>query len=473
MVRVQLGSEIATLTREQYVIAALAGESSVFRSPEALKAMAVAARTYAVRMQGRHSREGFDFCSTTHCQRLDPKAITERLANAADATAGEVLWIEGRPAFTPYTRDCGGRTEDAGAVWPDLSAPYLKSHPDEFCVRTAAGPRQWHGELSAQDLQRALRAAGLRFPATIERITIANRTAAERIRELDLLGAGQAIRINAGSLRFAIGRSFGWNRVQSETYVISRQGDAFVFDGRGSGHGVGLCQLGAERMGLEQHDYHEILSYYYPGTVAGITARGLRWQAVSSDRIRLYSIQPGQDASILAEAERQSQWAAERLGLPSPKDLEIRVYPDVATFRAATGEPGWVAAHTSGTRISLQPGSVLQRSNALKPVLRHEIVHAVLESQARPGLPVWFREGLTEYLAGSGVARPIANSVDDPAIRQREDVAKARQAYAGASARVTELVKSYGEGTVLGWLKRGLPRDVTDASSSQAHKNNK
>ncbi len=82
-VKVRNGGEIVEISMERYVAAVLAGESSVFQSDEALKAMAVAARTYAVRMRGRHGVEGFDLCDTTHCQRLDLKSVTSRLENAA------------------------------------------------------------------------------------------------------------------------------------------------------------------------------------------------------------------------------------------------------------------------------------------------------------------------------------------------------------------------------------------------------
>ncbi len=89
-------------------------------------------------MRARQCRGGVsDLCDSTHCQRVIPSAVTPRLEAAAAATAGELLWYDGKPAFTPYTRDCGGRTEDAAAVWPDLAAPYLKSHADVWCVRGA------------------------------------------------------------------------------------------------------------------------------------------------------------------------------------------------------------------------------------------------------------------------------------------------------------------------------------------------
>jgi stage II sporulation protein D len=85
---------------EQYVAAVLAGESIGFRSEQAMQAMAVAARTYAVRFEGRHKSEGYDFCDTTHCQDVRFSAVTERMRRAAEATEGELLWFAGAPAAT-------------------------------------------------------------------------------------------------------------------------------------------------------------------------------------------------------------------------------------------------------------------------------------------------------------------------------------------------------------------------------------
>ena len=102
--KVRIGDTTVEAPRERYVAAVLAGEASVFQSDEALKAMAVAARTYAVRLRGRHAAEGFDFCSTTHCQRVEFNGVTPRLTAIAASTAVELLWYQGKPAFTPYSR---------------------------------------------------------------------------------------------------------------------------------------------------------------------------------------------------------------------------------------------------------------------------------------------------------------------------------------------------------------------------------
>jgi stage II sporulation protein D len=473
-VRVQLrtshGVTVQTLPLERYVAAVLAGESGEFQSAEALKAMAVAARTYAVKMRGRHASEGFDLCDTTHCQRVELAGVTPRLEQAAADTAGELLWYEGKLAFTPYTRDCGGRTEDASALWPDLGAPYLKSHDDAYCTRAGTSAWQWAGD--PRRIAEALRLSGLRAPAALDRVAILDRTASGRASTLVLAGGNEArgnesVRISAGSLRFAVGRELGWNTIRSDRYEIRSSGGRVVFEGTGSGHGAGLCQRGAEQMGIAGRSYREILAYYYPGTVPGLNAKGLSWQRLGGETMSMLTARPDQDRAALAAAERLARGLAQRTQWPLPARMELRVYPDLDTFRNATGEPGWVAAHTTGTRIDLQPVEVLRSRGALDSTLGHELAHVLVESQAAAGLPLWFREGLAEFLEsgrGSGVAHVPA----DAEFRQTADAARARRAYADAAAEVASLVQRYGETAVLGWVRRGLPAEVTKASASQA-----
>ncbi len=460
-VRTPHGTSIVEMPLERYVAAALAGESSVFQSAEALKAMAVASRTYAVRLRGRHAAEGFDFCDTTHCQRLDPGAVSARLEAAVSETAGELLWFEGKPAFTPYTADCGGRSESAAAIWPDLAAPYLRSTRDPYCRREAAA---WNWTAPATEVATALTHAGLKSPRTIERISILDRTASGRARTLLLSFGGESVRISAGSLRFAVGREVGWNTVRSSLYEVYAAGGRVVFKGYGAGHGVGLCQRGAEAMGRAGRSYREILAQYYPGAIPGVTARGLRWQRLRGELLTLLTIRPDVDRPALAAAERAARAGMQRTGFPFPQNVEIRAYPDLDTFRNATAEPGWVAARTDGRVVHLQPVAVLESRRALESTLRHEVLHVLLESQAAPGLPVWFREGLAGFLEGEhGAASPAASS---SAIRQRDNAAEARRAYLDAVAKVAALARRYGEATVLLWLKRGLPPEATNATAT-------
>ena len=234
-----------------------------------------------------------------------------------------------------------------------------------------------------------------------------------------------------------------------------------VFEGMGSGHGVGLCQRGADQMGVLGRSYREILAFYFPGAALGITGRGLTWQRMAGERVALFTTEPSLDGVVLALSERELRAAAERLRVEAPDGVEIRLYPDLDSFRNATGEPGWVAARTDGRRVHLQPEAVLRQHGALESTLRHEMLHVVVESQAAAGLPPWFREGLVEYLTGGGKrAVRAASGETDSAMRQRGNAVEARRAYEQAAARVAGLVARYGESVVVGWVRNGLPAEV-------------
>src|SRR6202000_2267235 len=151
-------------------------------------------------------------------------------------------------------------------------------------------------------------------------------------------------------------------------------------------------------MGRGGSSYREILAFYYPGTAVGRTGRGLAWQRLSGELLSVQTVQPDQDRFVLQSAESLARMLAHRVGWPFPAGTELRIYPDLDTFRDTTGEPGWVAAHTQGRRIDLQPVSMLRAKGALESTLTHELLHVLIESQAAPGLPVWFREGMVSLL---------------------------------------------------------------------------
>lgn len=441
-VRVRIADKTLVLPLETYVAGVIAGESADFKSQEALKAMAVAARTYAVRLRGRHAAEGFDLCSTTHCQLVSQHAVNNRITAAVNDTAGELLWFDGKAAFTTYSANCGGKTEAGHAA-------YLKSHEDPYCTR-----EPWRWPASGADLAAALSKSGLRVPRVIENVAISKRSASGRALMVALSGGGESVAVSGSSFRFALGRALGWNTLRSEQWNVQAVNGQFIFEGTGGGHGVGLCQFGADRMGADGHSYREILAFYYPGTVVATAARGLKWTRLAGERITLFTTRPDRDRAVLAQAERLSR----EMDLHSA--VELHVYPDVDAFRDATGEPGWVAAYSSGHRIYTQPAP-----SAV--TLRHELLHIGIEDQAAANTPLWFREGLAIVLSRPGFTpRGVPVTPVNEAIRQRESVPRARQAYTAASQQVAELILRYGEPAVLGWLRDGLPPEVMKAMAS-------
>lgn len=433
--------------------------------------MAIAARTYAARLRGRHTADGYDFCDTTHCQRFDLEgAAAPRFIRAAAATSGELLWFKGQLVFAAYTRSCGGETESVRYVWPGVQAPYLASRLDPFCSRRA--PQMWSWSAPPQGIAAALRAAGLNVPNRLARIVVTETTPSHRVQRLQLIGDGAPVLISASSLRFALGRNLGWNTLRSERFQIENRSGRIYFHGAGEGHGVGLCQAGADEMGLEGRTCREILAFYYPGAVIAQTAAGFDWARMAGETITVLSTIPDRDRAVLSRAEALNKNLAARFHDEAPH-VTIRVYPDVAAFRDATGEPGWVAARASGLAIDLQPAAALEARGILAQTLRHELLHVYIERRAAPGLPLWFREGLVEYLAAGENANTPSALAPDADFEQRQDRSRAQAAYDAARARVATLVNRYGEASVFGWLSRGLPADVRNSSVSSPPANSR
>jgi stage II sporulation protein D len=413
---------VATMPLEDYVAGVLAGESSTFTSDEALKAMAVAARSFALHHLGRHGAEGFDFCDTTHCQDLRLSTnIGSKLRDAVDATEAEILWFNGSPAATYYHRHCGGNTAAAHEIWPGLKAPYLRSAPDTFCVDH--GDASWRSELPIRDLD------------------VARRTESGRVTKLSYEGR----RISAERFQRMVGEQFGWNLIRSNYYDIAPAPVGLIVSGRGFGHGVGLCQTGADARGKAGHDYARILSFYYPGARLGTTAEGIRWKQASGERADAFAADEAAAKELAALGDRAIA-EAERTGFRIDTRPRLRTYSTIARYRDATGSAGWVAATTAGPNIRMQPLGLLRSRGELYRTVLHEVLHLAVDTEAHSGIPDWFREGLVLYLSNGQVPRS-----GDPG------AASMRRAYVRALARVNALAAQHGRATLLEWLRSGLP----------------
>jgi stage II sporulation protein D len=438
---------VARMPLEEYVAMAVGAEAGGIKSPEALKAIAVAIRTYAVKFRGRHASDGFDMCDSTHCQALRLADTSAPWRAAAEDTEGELLWYEGEPAFAYHHASCGGMLED-GRVMLGRAVPYLRQKEDAVC---AGAGSQWDAQIERTELRRALTAAGFRLGPQ-DGVAVTDRDNSGRARRVVIDGAA----IDATSFRMAVGRELGWNKVRSELYEVKDEGASVLFRGRGRGHGVGLCQTGAQLRGEHGAGYREILSFYYPGTTLGVTAQGLRWMRMAGERVELMTTRE-QDKTVIAAAERVLHDAERRTGWKLEGKPRVQVYPTVAAFRDSTGEPGWVAASTIGGVVRLQPLSMLKRTESLDATLRHELLHMMVEGRAREGVPLWFREGVVLYLSGDR-SRGRANLVDlEEQFQHPKSEQALKEAYAAASATVTDLVKSHGEEKVLRWVKDGVP----------------
>jgi len=460
----------ATLPVEAYVERVVASESGPADSPESLKALAIVVRSFA--LHRKHGHGDYDLCDSTHCQLIHwaNAAARRQAAHAATlATAGETLWFHGRRAAAWFNQNCGGRTAGPDEVWPEATGksgamPWLVSQADPYC--TASGAREWSASLTLDELTRALASEGLVRPGwqtlTIERRGQSGRAVMLRV------GAAE---IRAEEFRLAVGRALGWGRILSNWYEVSRQdsaqGPVFVFHGRGSGHGVGLCQAGAAAMAAQGRDATQILAQYFPGGVAADETTGQTWQTLRGDGFALETLTTS-DAAFLPLMSRALGDAESRSGLRPNGPITVRAFATTEAFRQGTLAPGWVAAFTEGDWIGTQPLTTLAARRLLEPVLRHEFLHALVEAQAGAHAPLWLREGLVEaWVDGSGgrSAKPeFKLDGIDAALAHADSEAESERAHRAAAWYARRLLDRYGRTQVLEWLRNGVPTSFTTTS---------
>jgi len=263
------------LSLEDYVIGVMRAEGTTESEPEALKALAIAVRTYALKNIGRHAKDGYDFCSTTHCQRFvrsnpdgavaDGRASDTRLVTAVRATEGQVLLdARGQLIDSYFGASCGGETANVGTLWGITPPEYLRGVRDEYCE---SGPHAtWSDTISRADLLRALQSdSRTDVGSRLDAILISKRDETGRAEFVTLAGE-RSKTVRGWDFKIIVGRVLGWNVLKSSRFEISRAGSNFVFRGSGFGHGLGLCQEGAHVMAARGASYERILQKYFPGT---------------------------------------------------------------------------------------------------------------------------------------------------------------------------------------------------------------
>jgi stage II sporulation protein D len=272
------------MSLEDYVLGVVAAEGSTETEPEALKALAVASRTYALKNIGRHSADGFDFCTTTHCQRFrsihsdSNSDVSSAAFQAVQLTKGEVLLDAGNQVADSYfSASCGGATANMTSLWGAKAPPYLRGVADEYCATDAH--HNWTDVISEKQLLKALQ--------TDPRTNVGDRLAGVRVLRQDTSGRAEILSIEGErrltvkgwDFKIIVGRALGWNLLKSSRFEIARSGSNFVFRGSGFGHGLGLCQEGAHVMAARGANYRKILGKYFPGTTvetrSGVAAASL------------------------------------------------------------------------------------------------------------------------------------------------------------------------------------------------------
>jgi stage II sporulation protein D len=249
---------VNTVDLEQYVAAVVASEVPPGWPREALRAQAVAARTFAVVQKiaqgaGARAHLGASVIDQVYRNAAHPPAAA---LEAARDTSGEVLTFGAAPIAAYFSASCGGKSESAEAAFrlPPGTTPYIRGGEDDEDLR------EWTVRVPLAEITAALRRAR-RMEAEIRGVSVQSRTASGRAEMLELGTDAGPRPLLAVELRQVL----GYTRLPSLQFEASTEGEAAVFRGRGSGHGVGLCQWGARGRAIKGAGYREILAHYYPG----------------------------------------------------------------------------------------------------------------------------------------------------------------------------------------------------------------
>jgi stage II sporulation protein D len=319
---------------DAYIESVISSEMSANSPPELLKAHAVISRSWLVSQirnsalgqafrskeqigpneweilcwYGKESHDQFDVCNDDHCQRyqgLDSEG-SEATHRAVRETAGRLLFFDGDACDARFSKCCGGVSEDYRSAWEDRSVPYLtpvfdgqgsipdvdaawiRARPDAYCntqdpdllSRILPGFDQetidfyrWRVDYSFGELSELVHThTGVDLGGELKLIPL-ERGASGRISRLRIEGSSGALHIGK---ELEIRRVLSTSHLYSSAFVVDRKPGGITLIGAGWGHGVGLCQIGAGVMALNDFSYEEILKHYYPGTSikTGSTAIG-------------------------------------------------------------------------------------------------------------------------------------------------------------------------------------------------------
>lgn len=231
----------------------------------------------------RENHRNFDVCADDHCQRYQglTMAVGENVRKAIGQTRGLVLKYNGKICDARFSKCCGGRMEIFSSCWDDIDHPYLQSLPDgegkAFCDTSdkrilsrvlndydleTGDFFSWEVRYTRKELSEIIRdRTGIDF-GEVRSLTPMEYGPSGRIKLLRIEGSARTMAIGK---ELFIRRALSRSHLKSSAFDVEVSGDSFTLKGRGWGHGVGFCQIGAAVMADKGYDYRQILEHYYPG----------------------------------------------------------------------------------------------------------------------------------------------------------------------------------------------------------------
>ena len=245
---------IENLDLENYLLGVLPYEMSYAWPVEALKAQAVAARTYTLKSIEDKKLGDFDLYSDIRSQMYKGSfTVYDSVKQAVEETKGQVLTYKGQKFYTYYHANCGGHTDPV----PWLKDPIkpLSGNTCGYCQN--AKTYTWKATLNKNTVQKFLEKN--KIAGTFKKIKIGKKFPSGRAKTLILITNKTKQEVSCNDFRIGVGST-----VMKSCFLTSING--LKLEGRGYGHGGGMCQEGAKGMALDGKKYKDILKRYYPGS---------------------------------------------------------------------------------------------------------------------------------------------------------------------------------------------------------------
>ena len=231
-----------------------------------------------IRWYDSEAHVGFDVCADDHCQRYQgiTRQSNPQVVEAIEATRGLVLTYEGRICDARFSKCCGGTTEVFESCWENIRHPYLVAKEDPYCNtkdkrilsqvlnnydQETVDFYRWEVTYTTDELSELVkRKSGIDFGRILDLVPM-ERGASGRIITLKIIGEKRTLTVGK---ELEIRKWLSESHLYSSAFEVEKAADGFTLHGKGWGHGVGLCQIGAAVMGDQGIPYDEILTFYYP-----------------------------------------------------------------------------------------------------------------------------------------------------------------------------------------------------------------
>ncbi len=248
---------INVVKMDEYLYGVVASEISGGWDPEALKAQAVAARTYAYYHIMNNKESLYDLDATSSFQVYGGVSVeNDAVRRAVNATAGEIAVFDNKPILAYFHSTCGGRTINARYVWGNSDLKYLRGVRCEYCK--GSPHYAWEEKISLYDIRLHL---SRKYHGVGPVNGISLRKADGRVISVVVTHRNGTVKMTGNEFRLL----FPEKKIRSLSFEAYKESDGLVLHGHGWGHGVGLCQWGAYGMAKEGKSYRDILKYYYRG----------------------------------------------------------------------------------------------------------------------------------------------------------------------------------------------------------------